>query len=222
MPVYFTANTVTELLCLLCAIIFLYNDESRYWKLFITYLFLTCLTEIAGIHIRKVWHQPNYAVYNVFTLVEGFITSYFFFYLYSIYVHPGRWLKIWLSLFVIVYVSELYINHFGGFVFKTTTVMSVVFVLACLFYYYLMLKDERFRNLWNDAPFWWVNGTLFFYFGSITCNLFFEYLIQDTTNSLRSSARYVIFIILNIILYSCWSYSFLCRYRQRTSSSLSN
>ena len=216
MRIYFTANTISEMLCLLAAVICLYKDRNIYWKLFILYLFLTCLTELAGIHMRKVWHRPNFAVYDLLTIAECIITSCFFYYLYSMYRNTSLWLKIWLALFAVMYLSELCLNHFGGFVFKTVTCMSVVFVLACLYYYYLMLKDERFRNLWSDASFWWVNGTLCFYFGSVACNLFFEYLLLDKASTFTYSSRRVIFIILDIILYSCWSYSFICRYRQRT------
>jgi hypothetical protein len=42
--------------------------------------------------------------------------------------------------------------------------------------------------------------------------------VQDQISAVTHSARYIVFSILNIILYSCWSYSFICRYFQRTSS----
>jgi hypothetical protein len=50
----------------------------------------------------------------------------------------------------------------------------------------------------------------FFYFGSVACDLFF-YQLFLIPNNLRSD----IYAILNLLLYSCWSYSFLCRYQQR-------
>jgi hypothetical protein len=45
--------------------------------------------------------------------------------------------------------------------------------------------------------------------------------VQDQTSGVTHSARYIVFTILNTILYSCWSYSFICRYFQRTSTSSS-
>ena len=221
MLVYFTPNTISESLCLLVAIFCLSKDRSNYWRIFILYLLLTCLTEFAGIFIRRELHRPNFAVYNIHKAIEGGVISYFFFYLLHPYRNVARWLQIWLVLFAVAYTAELWANHFGAFVFKTTTAMSVVFVIACLYYYYLMLRDDQFRSLWSDAPFWWVSGTLFFYFGSTACNLFFEYLAEDKTQLFRNSVRHIIFIILDIVLYTSWSYSFICRYRQRILSSLS-
>ena len=71
----------------------------------------------------------------------------------------------------------------------------------------------------SDAPFWWVNGTICFYFAGMACNIFFKYLVKDVTSDVSHSARYIVFSILNVILYACWSYSFICRYFQRTSTS---
>ena len=40
-----------------------------------------------------------------------------------------------------MYLTELSLNHFAAFADVTVTVMSVVFVLAALLYYYLKLRD---------------------------------------------------------------------------------
>lgn len=215
---YLTINTISVFCCFVIAALFLFKDKSSYWQLLIAYLLITCLIEIAGIHIRKIWHRPNYPVYNALTLIDGFVISTFFYYLYTSYVNIKRWIRAWLILFIGIFIGEMVSGQFGKFVYITTSVMSVAFVLAALYYYYLMLKDEKARQLWQDASFWWVNGALFYYFGSTACNLFFDYLAQVPTQVFSLSVRYIVFSILNIILYSCWSYSFLCRYRQRKSS----
>jgi hypothetical protein len=60
-----------------------------------------------------------------------------------------------------------------------------------------------------------VNGTLIFYFGSTAINIFFDYLVHDKISVFSYSIRYVTFAILNVLLYSCWSYAFICRFLQR-------
>jgi hypothetical protein len=94
--------------------------------------------------------------------------------------------------------------------------------LASVYYFYLVLKEDQFRQLSVYAPFWWVSGTLCFYFAGTAGNIFFNYLIHDQAPVISHSVRYVVFNILNVVLYLSWSYSFICRYRQRISSSLSD
>ncbi|MEO7212577.1 hypothetical protein [Mucilaginibacter sp.] len=213
----FTLNTVAELICFLVALIFLYRDKSAAWRLLIVYLLLTFAAETTGLVIRKVFLSPNLPVYNTFVVVECFFTSYFFYTLFKPYGYSMKWLFGWLALFTVMYISELFYVQFADFVAVTASIMSIVFVLACMWFYYLKLTDERYEPLLQSAEFWWVSGALFFYFGSTACNIFFDYLKQNEVSTYNSSIRYIIFNVLNIILYSFWSFSSVCRYRQRKS-----
>ncbi|MES2265654.1 MAG: hypothetical protein V4520_02760 [Bacteroidota bacterium] len=218
--VFLTFNTVSEFLCLLAAIIFLYREKSIAWKLFIPFLLLTCSVEVAGIYMREIMQVRNYPIYNLYLIFECGFTSYFFFYLYQAYRYRPIWLFTWLSLFTVMYATDM-VSH-GGKLFAgdTATVMSVVFVLASLYFYYLKLKDPHFVPLIHSAPFWWVSGTLFFYFGSTVCNTFFTYLSNYESITYSRSIRYIIFNVLDVTMYIFWSYAFICRYRQRRSSPL--
>lgn len=162
----------------------------------------------------------NIKLYNGFLVVECLFISYFFFNLYKDFHYKLRWLIGWLVLFFAMYIAELGYYHFdfNNFTSITATIMSVVFVLASLYYYYCKLEDESYEPLLSSASFWWVSGALFFYFGSTACNLFFDYLAEYEVGRYNKSVRYLIFNILNIILYSCWTFSFICRYRQRKFS----
>ncbi|MBB6501550.1 hypothetical protein [Pedobacter cryoconitis] len=214
MQVFFTVNTITELLCLMICLFCLFRDKDIYWRSFMIYLFLVCAVEFTGIYLRLL-HKSNYELYTYFLVIECTMISCFFYRLYRKYHFKPSRLFSWLGLFMSIYGLELYTNHFSNFAYKTAAIMSVVFVIASLYYYMLILRDEHFRKLETYPPFWIVNGVLFFYFGSTACNVFFDYLMQDKITSLGLSVRYVTFNILNVILYSCWSYAFICRYRQR-------
>ncbi|MDJ1482198.1 hypothetical protein QNI16_16965 [Cytophagaceae bacterium YF14B1] len=216
MEIYFTISTVAEIICFLTGVICLYKDSETSWKLLCFYLLLVCSIEMTGMHMWKVLHKQNSLLYNFLLVFENLMVSYFFFYLFKAYKNRLNWLIIWLVTFSISFTSEMIYNHMNSFAFKTVIAMSVVFVIASLYFYYLILKDEQFRRLSHYAPFWWVNGVLFFYFGSTACNVLFDYVLTDTTN-ITGTIRYYIINILNIILYSCWSYAFLCRYRLRMS-----
>ncbi|MES2063734.1 MAG: hypothetical protein V4456_17540 [Bacteroidota bacterium] len=218
LKIFVTVNTASEFLCFLAALFFLYREKSLAWKLFIPFLLLTCCTELAGIYIREYMDKANYGIYNVYLLFECGFTSYFFFYLYKGYHYKITWLFTWLGIFTVMYVIDLLYHDFARFVSTTASVMSVVFVLASLYFYFLKLKDDHFEPLLFSAQFWWVSGTLFFYFGSTACNNFLDYLTRYEAITFYRSIRYIMFNVLDVIMYIFWSYAFICRYRQRKSS----
>lgn len=219
--IYITLNTAAELICFFVALVFLLKDKDPAWRIPIPFLLLTCLVEFTGIHMRVVWRVPNGLLYSFFLLAECGFISYFFYHLYKRYFNKPRWLFAWLGLFLIIYITEMAIRGFGSYASLSAVAMSVVFVLAACLFYYLKLKDEQFEPLLTSPSFWWVSGCLFFYFGGTACNVFFDYLRTNEVSSYSASVRHQIFIVLNIILYSLWSVSFICRYRQRRSGRLS-
>lgn len=218
---YITVNTAAEWVCFLVSLLCLYKDKEPAWRLLVLFLLVTCLVELGGIYIRNELHRSNAWIYNIYLVTECGVESYFFYYLYKAYHNRRKLLVIWLVVFLLCYLAELISNSFAGYAFKTSVLLSVVLILASVYYYYLVLKEEQYRQLSTDAPFWWVNGTICFYFAGIASNIFFSYLVRDKTPGINHSARYIVFCILNVILYSGWSYSFICRYRQRNSSSSS-
>ena len=214
---YITINTGAELLCFFIGLFCVARDKNPAWRVLLIYQFATCLTEFTGIYLRD-HHYSNSIVYDIFITAECGTVSYFFYSLFRQYFNPFKLLIGWAIVYFVIYIYEfVFINHFKGFVDITASVISVVFVLASLVYYYLMQKDDEYRTLVFSPSFWWVNGVLFFYFGSTVSNIFFEYLIKEETD-FNFTARYIIFNALNLLLYGCWSYAFICRYRQRTFS----
>jgi hypothetical protein len=195
----------------------LYREKDKVWKNFILFLLLTCLVEIVGLYMR-LRHQPNFMLYNAFLVIECAVLNYFFYHLIKGNYYGKKLLGGWLVIFIFFYFIELSIKHFNAYVSASSTFLSVELILAGIYYYYRLLKEEKFRKLSKEASFWWVNGTICFYFAGIACNIFFKYLLRNAPD-ITHTARYIVFSILNVILYSCWSYSFICRYFQRTSSS---
>ncbi len=179
------------------------------WKSMIVYLLITCIAEISGRYFGKTYHNSQW-VYNIFILFEFGFTSAMFTYLYRNYVYRKFLIGAGTTLFLVLYVAGLFTKGVLVYSNLTFTVMSVLFSLYSLFYYYLLLKDERYISLNLSPEFWWVTGTLFFYFGTTVCNLFNEQL-DTITISPSHHLSYFIFKGLNIILYGLWSFSFLCR-----------
>jgi hypothetical protein len=206
---YITANTVIELICFLFAIICLKNDSSLVWRSMIVYLFITCAAELSGIYV-ELKHNNNQWVYNIFIIAEAGFTNLMFAYLYKQF-NKGKYIvTVGVVLFVSLYTYDLVTHGFMVYSYLTYKSMSVLYVTYSLYFYYLLLKDERYISIARSAIFWWVAGALFFYFGNTMCDLFDD-LLSDVKIFKNEDLTYFVFKILNIILYGCWSYSFVCR-----------
>jgi len=219
MPTYFTVNTIAELICFLISLFCLFKDGNPIWRSFILYMFIVYTVETGGIFLREL-NKMNFHLYTVFLIIECTMMSVFFFHLYSKYkTRLAIVFYAWIAIFMVFFTAELATNRFKVFPFRTAELMSVVFVIASCYFYLIIIRDEKFRRLSTYPPFWMVNGILFFYFGGTACNIFYDYLSHEKLSLPSMSIRYITFNILNVLLYSCWSYAFICRYLQRNLSS---
>ncbi|MDB5017445.1 MAG: hypothetical protein JWQ84_2277 [Mucilaginibacter sp.] len=206
---YFTPNTIIEVICLTIAVISLLKDSSWVWRSMILYLLITCLTEIGGIYVSRQAHN-NHWVYNIFILFEAGFTHLMFAHLFNKYINSKPIIICGLALFCLFYVYEIESHGFFRYNHLTYAILSAQFVLYSLYYYYLLIQDHGYVNLKQSSDFWWVAGILFFYFSSTACN-FFDDKLYSVMITPKHHLSYFIFKGLNIILYSCWSYSFICR-----------
>ncbi|MNK23931.1 hypothetical protein D3C87_422310 [compost metagenome] len=208
-------NTYPYYLSMAFSLYFLYRDKTRFWIITNLYLVLVVLTQIIARYSAKTYHT-NIGVYNVYILLEISYITYAFYVFLSQYIKIKNWLigiyigtMITYAIFVYLYGLNVY-NAF------TISLASVIFVIYGLMYFYLLLKDENYIDLSNHPAFWWVGGTLIFYFGSTLAN-FFDDIAQRIYLG-RYNARTIIYITLNFFLYAFWAYSFVCRARQRKLS----
>ncbi|SDT66220.1 hypothetical protein SAMN05216490_4687 [Mucilaginibacter mallensis] len=216
---FFTISTSIELICFVIAMICLIKDLNIIWRSQILYLFITCVTEFLGIFISNHKYS-NHWLYNIFILFEAAFTYLMFNYLLSIYTKSKPIILCGLALFLVLYIYCIIAHTFFFYTYWAYTVLSIEFVLYGLYYYYLLLKDDKYINLKYSPEFWWIAGTLFFYFANTTCNLFYDKLYTVMITSFHQHLTYFIFKALNIILYSCWSYSFICKkWLSKTSQS---
>ena len=212
---YITINIISELICLIFAIICLIKDTNIAWRSMIVYMAITCMTELDGLYVELKTHN-NQWVYNIFLVAEAGFTTLMFASLLSKYT--GKLLIILgLAVFCILYIYELIAHGFLVYNYFTYKVMSFVFVLYSLYFFYLLLKDDDYIRLNRSSSFWWVSGALFFYFGNTACNLFDGFLgsVKIFNNE---SLTYFIYKVLNVLLYGCWGYSFICRKWETTTS----
>lgn len=209
-----------QILSFLASLILFFTKRDKLILIFIPFLFLTVLVELAG-----NWYFSkgikNYQIYNVFTTVE------FLFYSFLFYFELKRtFLKKAVVLFVPFFLTCFTINvlFLQGFnkTFNTYTFLlgSFFIVIFCCCYFYESVLPERIDLQLAKQPFFWVcSGLLIFYLGSVIINALFEYL---RTNDLQEQGKKIyqfINLILNVLLYSSFCIAFfLCRDNRKISS----
>jgi len=116
-----------------------------------------------------------------------------------------------LAVLLIFYSYDLITNKSNIFDYNASTyaALSVVLVLYSLYYYFLLLNNDEYTDLKYSPEFWWVTGTLFFFFGATTVNIFHSKLLSVPLKN----RLYITYIsnMLIVILYGCWTYAFICK-----------
>jgi len=226
---FLTINTGAEMVCFTIALICLIKDRLVAWRRMILFLALTISAEMLGIDLKKPYLDylkklgevqklhlhfniisvhSNIWVYNILLVFQASFISLMFLRLLKTY-KSSKPLIIWgLAILGLLYTFE--VTSHGVFEKHnvTTITMSIMFIIYSFYYFYCLQKDDACHDLKSYAPFWWVTGVLFFYFGRIASIIFFQIL---ATYDPKFVVTVPIYNVLNIILYSCWSYSFICR-----------
>jgi len=214
---YLTIYTTAELICLIAAVVCLYNAKALHWRLLIPFMLITCLVEIGALPLKAVYRAnpiPSNSsawMYNLLLLLQmGAFTVMFYNFIGKYLV--GKFLIVTgITILLLLYIYEIYTNAFGIFNYnsRTYSVMSVLFVIYSLSYYYALLKNEEYAELKFLPDFWWATGTLFFFFGTTALNMFRSKLvIQPLKNTLYLG---YLDTTLIVILYGCWTYAFICK-----------
>ncbi|AYL96223.1 hypothetical protein [Mucilaginibacter celer] len=214
---YITVTIVIELLCFVVSVYFLSRDKSPIWKSAIVFLLITVIVEILGRHYNITnQFKKNSQIYNLLTIPECMFISGMFYMCLREYKVSG-WLMIaGLALVFGFYLSEIARHGIYDYMNTTTTLMSVVFSFYGFLYLFLLIRGDDYVVLKTHTPFWWITGSLIYYFGGLAVGLLFSVL--NLKGHLNSRLYTYIYMALNILMYAFWSYSFRCRYHQRKSN----
>lgn len=216
-----SVSVIVEIICFLLSLATFKKNDSWAWISFRLYLLVVCVIELIGSYL-KAQHHVNQWPYNILLIFQITFTCYFFNNLFVKYLKSKPIITIVIiGFFILVslYIYQWISGSFYTFYELTYNVMTIVFIMYSLHFFYLLQKDNQYIDLKLYDHFWWVFGVFAFYFGSTAVNIFRGKLHIMINN--KHYLTYYINMVLNIILYSCWSYSFICR-KWLTSKSLSS
>jgi len=165
---------------------------------------------MTGIYVVKEGLlKSNSLVYNFLFLFEIAFFSLMFHTLLNPYFNSKPLIYLGLAVLIISYSTELLTNGICKRTHVSLIIQGVLFVLYSLLYFYALIKDERHIDLKYSAEFWWVAAVLICYFATTVLNVFYKQLARildqpmEAFRLIRSGA--------NILLYTLWAYSFICR-----------
>lgn len=192
------------------------KNVPSYLKYFTPFLLLTFAVELTGaiIHRKSLNTSP---LYNFFSTIE------FVFYFGILFqIIRNRIVKKSIVFSIVLYPLIAFTNIIflqGPYRFHTYTYSIGVFLIVgfCAFYFNEMMKLPVFPNLRREPSFW-IIFALFFYYGAslpvwAVNNLMYD-LSYDTLSYLG-----ILLLSLNYILYSLFTFAFLCGIKVRKTTS---
>ena len=208
----FPIAQIAGTICFLFGFLMLIGEHEKKWNWLVLYVLLIATGDWSGWWMTQIGLH-NHWLYNIITVIEVVFMGYFFLDLYPSKL--GKYaVSIGLSCISILFVSELVENGIHMYASDAQVAISIWLIAMALGYYYYLLKDENYLPLQTHPDFWFVTGVLLFYLGNIATNLFFGYFSKINIANFRS----IIYTVLNLILYGCWSYAFICKYRKKILS----
>ncbi len=167
------------------------------------FLWGTFLVEVTSAILSRVYSIQTYLMYNVYMLVS--ILFYLYWYHALIIDKLGKRLIIVFAALFILMGGYNFLNSDDGGLNKYTFLLGAVFTLTCTFLHFRqLLQSNDVLRVSRTLPFWVSTGLLLFNIGIVPFMLLSDYF------DFRDNVYYImIILILNFILYGCYSIGFI-------------
>jgi len=211
----FNITVIAEWCCFIAAIIFLPRRTGK-WRLFIPLLFITILAETVGWYLWNILGKGNNGwIFNINLLINISFSVWMFSTVESL-----QKVKVKLFLLLFLFIAFAVCNTFffeGPWVYNRFTDIAGNIILAVIscYFFYTVLNEDAFRNLFRYEYYWFANGLLFYSLGSVVLNVFLNYLWEYHKQTGVNIYGYINYGI-NVLLYGSFIIAFICR-RRNTS-----
>jgi len=215
---------IFQILSLFVAI-FCYKELKKFsLSFFIPLLFFTCIVEIIATNNRFFGWKSNYFIYNIYLLVS--LPLYLAIYSQMIELNTKTrivYVMICLlceSLIIVNYCFLEGIHVFNSYSLVFTEILQIIF--CCLLLIQLAVKEDKQSIYILNHPYFWINAaTLLFSLGTLVLLGLQKYIALHHVEIDGKSIYRIFLPILNIILYTSYTYAFiLCKTPHNKTSSL--
>jgi hypothetical protein len=190
-------------------------------KWFIPYLFFLVCVELSAHYLVAVLKVHNVRLYNISVPIEYCFYAYLFYHYLQ-----GPMIKktaLFLAIFIpsFSFINLLFAEGFNEFSTTNLLVSSTVVVVLCCAYFVDLFKREEEISLLREPMFWITTGVLFFNMGELSTNMFWQYLLRNTSEEYSKLIRMINGALI-YVLYTFISIGLLCikkTYRKMSSKS---
>jgi hypothetical protein len=210
--------TVTSEWCAFIAALCLLRRRTGVWRLFIWQLLLTIIAETFGWSSIYFWKSlNNHWIFNLLLL----ISAGFWIWIFSRAEPMARSRKLLYGLLIgflcFGLVNMFFFQGLWEYNGYTDVLSDMLIAGVCCYFFYTILREEQFRNLFGYEYFWLANGLLVSSLGSVVVYIFINDLFAFYNHTHINVYGYINYS-LNIILYVSFIIAFICRNRNTRSS----
>ncbi len=138
------------------------NAWPFHFKLLLFLAGFTCLIELTGMIMWKVYHLENNWIYNIFSPIESLIVLYFF---YAIIEKKRLKLIVLYSFFAAIAATFITYYWHENFVLYNNYAAAfyyVLWIIGCCCFFVDAMSNENTERLFQQSGFWFSLGLLFF------------------------------------------------------------
>ena len=196
----------------------LYADSKRemYLRFFPLFLLICAALETTSDYLVNR-SSNNLYISNPFTILA------FSYYCLTIYwiIHNRLVKRIILGILAvypaICLVNAFFIQKMTSFHTVTYSIGCLIIVALCIYYFFELFQQTRTVNLLNSPAFWICSGLLFYYTCSFPLYGVANVLYRIVPHAIIKNL-WIVFQLLDVLLYLSFTIAFLCRLRVRKST----
>ena len=201
-------NLFTLIAAIFASLYYKYYRESKE-KYFLHFLWYTVITDTLGIYSVYYLKENWIVIYLVFVIVS-FLFYFYWFHEILKSEKQKKIIKIFSILFICLSIYNLSTSSLYNFHFTTFIFGAIINIVISIFFFSQLLSDTTKIDVKENMQFWIATGLLLFNVGMVPIMIF-----SDLFNA-YDQVRIIIFIILNFILYSCYTISFLWSKKEKS------
>lgn len=200
---------ISEWVCFIASILIIRKSHPSVWRTFQAYLFIVvCVETLSYFGLRFKFITTTQWLYNLFMPVHGL----FYFYVFSKIIELKSTKTVFIlasGLFILSMLSEGFYQGFSHYFFRSYIVLCILAIGFCIMYYYSLFKQVDYSDLLTEPAFWFTAGSLAYFAIGTSVTVFFAELVSLKVKN-QIPLRAIIMGIVNIVMYGCWTKSFLC------------
>ncbi len=210
-----------QIICLLLSLIFSRGLNKFKLAGFIPLLTIVCVVEFLGVNRASFGWKNNYFLYDCYLIVSFPVTYYVF---YRMLAYKG-WLRIvYFSLGFLILAFFILNMLFmqGSKTFNTYSLILTEFVITVISLMVLIkqFKDDDFTVMLYEHPYFWISGASLIFSVSTLVILGLQQYISSNHIQIAGKNIYKFLTpIMNIVLYTCYSYAFYLCHKLTSKSS---